>query len=80
MTIALTAFQTPRLSSQGVQDVILILKRELSLPQTYQITPVFITFQHIIRMPSWTAVNEFLMLKHVKMNPMGSKRTPWDIQ
>ena len=63
MTIALTAFQTPRLSSQGVQDVILILKRELSLPQTYQNTLVFITFQHIIKMPSQTALNEFLMLK-----------------
>ena len=62
MTIALTAFQTPELSSQGVQDVILILKRELSLPQTYQNTHVFITFQPIIRMPSWTALNEFLML------------------
>ena len=63
MTIALTAFQTPRLSSQGVQDVILILKRDPSLPQTCQNTLVFITFQRIFRMPSWTALNEFLMLK-----------------
>ena len=62
MSIALTAFQTPKLSSQDVQEVILVLKRDLSLPQTYENTPVFITFQHIIRMPSWTALNEFLML------------------
>ena len=63
MTIALTAFQTPKLSNQRVQDVILVLKRDLSLPQTYEKTTAFITFQHIIRMPSWTALNEFLMLK-----------------
>ena len=63
MTIALTAIQTPKLSSQGVQDVILVLKRDRSLPQTYENTPVFITFLHIIREPSWTASNEFLILK-----------------
>ena len=63
MTIVVTAFQTPKLSSQGVQDVILVLKRDRSLRQTYKSTPVFITFQHIIRMPSWTALNEFLILK-----------------
>ena len=63
MTIGLAAFQTPKLSSQSVQDVILVLKRDLSLPQTYDNTPVFITFQNIIRMPPWTALNELLMLK-----------------
>ena len=51
MTIGLTAAQTPKLSSQGVQDVIRVRKRDLSPPQTYENTPVFITFQHIIKMP-----------------------------
>ena len=63
MTNALIATQTPKLSSQGVPDVILVLKRDRSLLQTYENTPVFITFQYIIRMPSWTASNEFLILK-----------------
>ena len=63
MTIALTAIQTPKLSSQGVQDVILVLKRDRSLSQTYENIPVSVTFQHIIRMPSWTALNECLVLK-----------------
>ena len=63
MTIALTAIQTPKLSSQGVQDVILVLKRDRSLPQTYENTPVLIIFQHIIRMLSWPTLNEFLILK-----------------
>ena len=63
MTTALIATQTPKLSSQGVPDVILVLKRDRSLLQTYENTPVFITFQYIIRMPSWTASNEFLIFK-----------------
>ena len=33
-----------------------------SLIQTYENTPVFITLQYIIRMPSSTASNEFLIL------------------
>ena len=69
MTIALTAFQTPKLSSQDVQDVILVLTRDRSLPQTYENTPVFIAFQYIIRMPSWTALNEFPILKTRKNEP-----------
>ena len=63
MTIGLIAFQTLKLSSQGVQEVIRVLKWDLSLLQTYENTPVFITFQHIIKMPSQTTLNEFLMLR-----------------
>ena len=46
MTIALTAPQTPKLDSQGVPDVILVLKLDRALLQTYENTPVFITFQY----------------------------------
>ena len=61
MTNALIATQTPKLSSQGVQDVILVLTQHRPLPQTYENTPAFITFQYIIRTPSWSASNEFLI-------------------
>ena len=62
ITNALTATEPLKLISQGVPDVIFVLKRDRSPPQTYENTPVFITFQYIIRMPSWTASNEFLIL------------------
>ena len=42
-----------KLGSQGVPDVILVLKRDRSFLQTYENTLVLIICQYIIRMPSW---------------------------
>ena len=81
MTNALTATQTHKLSCQGVPDVIIVLKRDRSLFQTYETHTCFQLLFNISSEchPGPLQMN-FSYSKHVKMKPIGTKKTHWDIQ
>ncbi len=74
-----TAFQAPKMSSQGLQGVILVPTWQPPTPQTLQNPPVFIGFYRVSQMPSGTTLGEFGMPKAPQNRPKELQDEPKEL-
>jgi hypothetical protein len=64
------------MSSQGLQDVILVSFGEPPIPQTYEKPTVFIGFHYVNQVPSGTTLDEFWTPKAPPNRPNGLQDEP----